>query len=211
MKKALESGGTLNDPYTQHATVYASIRILGTNVSSVPFKVYKEAPAQRDGRTPRSRAIVQRNSYRKYMAEKILRGGLNRSSHSRAVTASVEVETGQLPELFSNPAPSLMLSRYQLWEGIVSHLSLSGECDVYMKGRTTPNAIPIELWPMSPARFKLNQHQDTGVPVNWTYYKPGTRGSGGIPLPLESVHPPNELTVFSAKPNVVAWKLHYRV
>jgi len=81
------------------------------------------------------------------------------------------VESGPWVDLFDAPNP--LLSRYQLWESTMIHLSLGGECLWVLEGKGAErqeNEVPTEIWPHSGHAFK--PRLKNGMVMGWNYNSP---------------------------------------
>jgi len=80
------------------------------------------------------------------------------------------VTTGPIIALFNNVNDTM--SRYQLWEAIVTQLGLWGEAFV-VKDAEVVRGIPVALWIRSPADFKPAMRN--GVWVGWEHFRDGVK------------------------------------
>ena len=156
-------GGTkLIDAYAQHPVVYSCVKLLGDNVSQVPFKLYQST--NEDERADEARA--------RYLRERFYRspdGELYVRDLGRA-EGFEEVTSGDLRQLFDRPNP--LMSGNQFWNATTVILSYLGEVDIKCDDRDDPTKVPTELYPDKPVYYSPKPDKQL-IPAYWEYRAPG--------------------------------------
>ena len=175
------------EPFENHAFVYAAAMARAVNLSQAPFMVYSEQNDSIQDRRALAKAAGRKFSYGVGRKRRAVQRHLTRSANpSRYVGMPfkklVADPDHQLVDVFSRPNPTMM--GHQLWMATELWMSLRGECIWLLldeNGKRQPNRIkgdmPGEIYPLSPDLFEAIVQN--GRLVGWKYTIKGDKSVGG--------------------------------
>lgn len=170
------------NPFLNHAWVYAGAMAIAINISQAPFTVWRETKEQEDIRKADTirkgyawsgaQAGVRRKAIQRYLEQPMRRRGVR--------IKGVEADPDHpMMDVFTHPNEAM--SGTMLWQATAIWQVLEGSCIWAMFGENgadlAPNQLPVEIWPLPPRLFEPLYDND-GRHNGWDFQAPGGMGQG---------------------------------
>ena len=193
------------EPFENHAFVYAAAMARAVNLSQAPFLIYQETPDAIEERKLKTKQVGGKFSYGYGKKRRAVQRHLDRSSNPNRFIGFPFKKLENQPEhpladIFHRP--NQLMTGHQLWMATELWMSLRGECFWLLfdeNGTRVPSRskgdIPGEIYPLSPDLFRAIVKN--GRLVGWRYeIKDGNDSIGSSGTPGYAILNPNEVIQF---------------
>ena len=193
------------EPFENHAFVYAAAMARAVNLSQAPFQIYQETEETVEERKLQKKKFGQNFTFNYGKKRRAVQRHLDRSNNPNRFlgfkSKKLEVQPEHpLVDVFHRPNP--IMTGHQLWMATELWMALRGECFWMLmdeEGNRTPNRakgdVPGEIYPLSPDLFRAIVQN--GRLVGWRYeIKDGNESIGSSGVPGYAILNPNEVIQF---------------
>jgi len=175
------------EPFENHAFVYAAAMARAVNLSQAPFMVYREESAVVEDRRARAKAADRKFTLGTGRRRRAVQRHLTRAANPNRFAGLpskklIADHDHPLIDVFNRPNPVMM--GHQLWMATELWMSLRGECFWLLldeEGQRVPSRVkgdlPGEIYPLSPELFEAIVQN--GRLVGWKYAIKGDKSVGG--------------------------------